>query len=103
MRFETGDVESIPLYKSSLHETQIVEFSKQNIKISKTDWDSFEISWDFKKHPLLTHKKEANTVEEAYTNWSNFTENQFNQLKANEEELNRIFIEIYGLQDELTP
>ncbi|MGI6753574.1 MAG: BREX-1 system adenine-specific DNA-methyltransferase PglX [Eubacteriales bacterium] len=103
MRFETGDVESIPLYKSSLHETQIVEFSKQNIKISKTDWDSFEISWDFKKHPLLTHKKEANTVEEAFNNWSAFANQQFNQLKANEEELNRIFIEIYGLQDELTP
>lgn len=74
-----------------------------NINMSKTDWDSFETSWDFKKHPLLAHKKEVDTIEKAFTNWSNFAENQFIQLKANEEELNRIFIETYGLQDELTP
>jgi hypothetical protein len=70
---------------------------------SKTDWDSFETSWDFQKHPLLTHKNNAATIEKAFHNWSAFAAAQFNQLKQNEEELNRIFIEIYGLQDELTP
>jgi hypothetical protein len=80
-----------------------LDIIKQNVKMSKTDWDSFETSWDFQKHPLLTNKNNATSIEQAYNNWSYFTEAQFNQLKQNEEELNRIFIEIYGLQDELTP
>src|SRR5690606_5767759 len=75
----------------------------QNISLSKTDWDSFETSWDFQEHPLLTYRQGASTLEEAFANWSNHAETQFKQLKANEEELNRIFIDLYGLQDELTP
>ena len=71
------------------------------IDISKQDWDSFENSWDFKKHPIIEFK--SNNIENSFENWADFTEKQFNQLKANEEELNRIFIDIYGLQDELTP
>ena len=101
INLQVGDFNNFPVL--STDSKPIINIVEKSIDISKQDWDSFEISWDFKKHPLLTHKKEANTVEEAYTNWSNFTENQFNQLKANEEELNRIFIDIYGLQDELTP
>ena len=72
-----------------------------NINVSKKDWDSLETSWDFKTHPLIEFK--SNNIENSYNNWAEFTEKQFNQLKANEEELNRIFIDIYGLQDELTP
>ena len=86
------------------------------LQYQKIDWDSFETSWDFKVHPFLN--KEINpmylnlyietglpskTIESAYKVWEYFTETQFAWLKANEEELNRIFIEIYGLQDELTP
>ena len=67
---------------------------------SKADWDSFEVSWDFKKHPLL---RNVSTIYEAFTLWQSECEDRFNQLKTNEEELNRIFIDIYGLQDELTP
>lgn len=75
----------------------------QCVTISKKDWDSFEISWDFKKHPLLTHKNEPDTIKDAFNNWSKFAEEQFYQLKENEEKLNEIFIEIYGLEDELDP
>jgi hypothetical protein len=104
LNFLVGDLKKIPLMPvSNSHKAEIDNMVDINIKISKTDWDSFETSWDFKKHPLLTHKKEANTIEGAFNNWSIFAENQFIQLKANEEELNRIFIDIYGLQDELTP
>lgn len=73
---------------------------KQNISLSKSDWDAFETSWDFTKHPLLRNKP---TISEAYAEWEAECNTRFAQLKANEEELNRIFIDIYGLQDELTP
>jgi type II restriction/modification system DNA methylase subunit YeeA len=83
----------------------IFELASKNISISKADWDSFETSWDFQKHPLIKFKIEnvKCRIEDAFIAWQNFTESQFTQLKSNEEELNRIFIEIYGLQDELTP
>jgi type II restriction/modification system DNA methylase subunit YeeA len=105
MAIQIGDVKniSILLPQEEVIRRKIDGLTSVCIKNSIIDWDSFEISWDFKKHPLLTHKKELDTIERAFNNWSVFAENQFNQLKANEEELNRIFIEIYGLQDELTP
>lgn len=74
----------------------------QNIRISKDDWDSFETSWDFEQHPLLRFK-ENGKVEDSFNKWKEYKQEQFNKLKANEEELNRLFIEIYGLQDEMTP
>ena len=82
---------------------EIVYLTNSSIDISKRDWDSFETSWNFKKHPLLTYKNESNTIKEAFNNWSEFAEDQFYQLKENEEKLNEIFIEIYGLEDELDP
>ncbi len=71
-----------------------------NISISRSDWDSFETSWDFKRHPLV---RGVTMVAEAFAAWEAECSARFNQLKTNEEELNRIFIDIYGLQDELTP
>ena len=70
------------------------------IGISKIDWDAFETSWDFQHHPLL---RKVPTIAEAFAQWQAECNERFKQLKANEEELNRIFIDIYGLQDELTP
>lgn len=77
-----------------------IETCKECIRDSAYDWDSFETSWDFKKHPLI---RNVATISEAFTQWQAECDDRFNQLKANEEELNRIFIDIYGLQDELTP
>lgn len=71
-----------------------------SVVIAQKDWDSFETSWGFQKHPLL---RIVPTISEAFDLWQNECDRRFNQLKANEEELNRIFIDIYGLQDELTP
>ena len=83
----------------------VEQIVKKNIEISKNDWDSFETSWDFEKHPLLKYlgNSEDNKISSAFYKWEEECENNFNQLKSNEEELNRIFIDIYGLQDELTP
>ncbi|MEF3885393.1 BREX-1 system adenine-specific DNA-methyltransferase PglX [Lacticaseibacillus rhamnosus] len=79
---------------------------KTNVQISKLDWDNFETSVDFEQHPLLDHFAEHHrnwTVEAAFNQWKEEADKRFKQLKANEEELNRIFIDLYGLQDELTP
>lgn len=103
MSFQIGNIKSIPLILSKSNKESIDKKTEQNIFISKQDWDSFETSWDFNKHPIIVYKKEATVIEQAFTNWADFAKNQYNQLKANEEELNRIFIEIYGLRDELTP
>lgn len=98
LNFQVKDIRSLPIkleYKAIVD--QLVE---NNIFNSKSDWDAFETSWDFTKHPLLRNKSK---ISEAYSEWEAECNARFTQLKANEEELNRIFIDIYGLQDELTP
>ena len=83
------------------HDGQDVDnLVKQNIGLSRCDWDSFETSWDFKKHPLVSYS--ANKILTVFEMWSKECEERFNHLKENEEELNSFFIDIYGLQDELT-
>ena len=79
---------------------KIEQLVEKNINLSRNDWDSLETSWDFQHHPLL---RKVPTIAEAFTQWQNECDNRFHQLKSNEEELNRIFIDIYGLRDELTP
>ncbi|WP_343336883.1 hypothetical protein TPELB_20030 [Terrisporobacter petrolearius] len=101
LAFNVGNVSNIPFINIEDNHDNVVIISNSNISISKKDWDSFETSWDFEKHPIMKFK--SNNIESSFNNWSDFTEKQFNQLKCNEEELNGIFIDIYGLQDELTP
>ncbi|OYD07753.1 BREX-1 system adenine-specific DNA-methyltransferase PglX [Paludifilum halophilum] len=101
IHFEVGHIKKIPVAFDN--ELSVSSIADENISLSKTDWDSFETSWDFQKHPFLTYKREAKNLAQSYANWAEHAERQFNQLKANEEELNRIFIDLYGLQDELTP
>lgn len=105
LNFQVGNISSLPVkITTDTNVFSIInEKSKKCISISKSDWDSFETSWDFLRHPLITHKHNSSIVEEAFSNWGVFAKAQFKQLKLNEEELNRIFIDIYGLQDELTP
>ena len=82
------------------NDNKTLTLAQSNIAISREDWDAFETSWDFKRHPLI---RKVDTIEAAFLAWEKECAERFRQLKANEEELNRIFIEIYGLQDELTP
>lgn len=96
--FKVGHVANVPLRCG--HQAAVIERVSKSILLSKIDWDSFETSWDFIRHPLV---RGVSTVAEAYAAWAAECDARFNQLKANEEELNRIFIDIYGLQDELTP
>ena len=116
------DVLNIPVPVTN--ELNIEETVNENLQLSKEDWDSFETSWDFTTHPLVYLSKglweqtnvacmmehyygslpEASCpLEICYLLWQGQCKERFEKLKANEEELNRIFIDIYGLQDELTP
>lgn len=99
LNYEAGHVASLP--SKIFAKENVKELSKTNVELSKMEWDSFEISWDFEGHPLLKNK--VDTIEKAYALWEIECNDRFNILKSNEEELNRIFIDIYGLNDELTP
>lgn len=100
LNFVPGAVSSVPVKKDEKNKGKIIEIAEGNVQLSERDWDSFETSWNFKKHPLL---RNVSTISEAFAQWQVECDDRFNRLKANEEELNRIFIDIYGLQDELTP
>lgn len=103
LHYQVGDVGKIPVIYNDQYKS-IVEENVQNcINISRLEWNSFETSWDFIKHPILLQSKFHNKIEDSFEKWKNHLEIQHQQLKKNEEELNRIFIEIYDLHDELSP
>ena len=111
MNYEVGQISTLPF--AIIDDTNSIDESvKNNISISKLDWNSHETSWDFEANPLVALRNEkvaqgnlessfrlSDFVEEFEAQWTE----RFMQLHENEEELNRQFIEIYGLQDELTP
>lgn len=106
---------ALPLKKAEYSKEIIEECVDENVSISKTDWDSFETSWNFKKHPFLTAYKFSRKqviqeesvilvdteIKKSFEIWTSFTKKQFDKLKYNEEKLNRIFIDVYGLQGEV--
>ena len=98
LNFVATTVGAIPIVQSN--DIHVKSHVLDSIKISKEDWDSYETSWDFHSQPFI---RPVFYIADAYKAWKVECEQRFLQLKANEEELNRIFIEIYGLQDELTP
>lgn len=98
IHFSANELSNFPLIINN--SMDIDTLVRQCINIAILDWDSFEVSWDFQKHPLI---RKTATIAEAFTRWQTECNDRFNKLKSNEEELNRIFINIYGLQDELTP
>lgn len=122
IHYTCGSVLKMPCIVCESFDSEKVE---ENIGLSKTDWDAFETSWDFAEHPLVKWSRQLRDatsigatmayyyhgerpkvscpVELCYMLWQGECNDRFAKLKANEEELNRIFIDIYGLQDELTP
>ena len=100
LNYQVRDIENLPLLIDDKIHDSVERIVGNAIFVEKQDWDSMEGSWDFKKHPLL---RNVSTISEAFTQWQSECDDRFNQLKANEEELNSIFIDIYGLKDELTP
>ncbi len=107
---QAGDINRIPICHQLPH--NIDYLVDQSLNISKQDWDSHETSWNFEENPLLSYinkeiaegeTEKSYKIESLYNLYTTDWEERFMQLQANEEELNRQFIEIYGLQDELTP
>lgn len=112
--FNIGPLSKIPTIIDRDRIDKIDEIVESCIRLAKADWDSFETSWDFVTHPLITYRsgigyadvpmdKWQYRIADAFHAWESNAAAQFEMLKKNEEELNRIFIDIYGLQDELTP
>ena len=126
INLQAGDFNNFPVIENEQIKSKVISIVDDCIKISKYDWNTFETAWDFKVSPLVNferyveesenvkigengnvenkkiEKTQITSIEKAYSQYKEFTNNQFLKLKKNEEELNRIFIEIYGLQDELT-
>ena len=122
MHYLVGNISALPIVYQENETIDIL--ANTNVSLSRTDWDSYETSWDFKRHPLVEISKglwdatataaamdyyygylpkASCPLEICYLLWQGRCKERFENLKANEEELNRIFIDIYGLQDELTP
>ena len=118
LNFQVGNVSNLPIIYNDNSKEIIEQLVKENIKLSKEDWDSFETSWDFKTHPLIYEAsmdpmqiareqkngfQVCNNLEEAYIHWVKKCDNRFENLKKNEEEINKIFLNIYDLEGEISP
>ena len=103
MHYSVGYVDKSPYLHSDVPHSRVGEITKICVALSKSDWDAYETSWDFTSSPLLTLDHRAETLEASYTllrtNWQRMTE----EMQRLEEENSRIFIDAYGLHDELFP
>ncbi len=99
LNYEVGHVGSLPIVFSDIYRDEVEALVRENIRLCKEDWDSYENSWDFKKNPLIAKGK----LSEIYSEYSRKKQDDFIQLKANEERLNEIFADIYGAGDVINP
>ena len=91
MDYNVGDIAILPVINK--YEKKIEHNVLKNIELCKNDWDDYETSWNFKKHPFITFYD--STLKNTFKKWASYKHNVFNQLKCNEVELNEIFSEIY--------
>lgn len=104
LNFTPGNVASLPIVSLEREQKKHVELNTDAlIKLAKSDWDSFETSWDFKRLPMLTDKFKRSTIAESYTAWREQNALDIAETKRLEEENNRLFIDAYGLADEISP
>ena len=112
LNYQVGDIAKIPVIFNESEKEKIDKIVKENISLSKADWDAYETSWDFSSHPFVAHQERGRIESEpdakrllstCYEAWKGMCEERFLKLRQNEEALNRIFIDLYGLADELSP
>ena len=98
LHFEVGQIQNYPIFQV----TQDIEDNTKNlVEISQLDWDSYETSWDFTKNPII--RTQQPNLEQAFNTWQQQNSAAVAEMKRLEEENNKLFIDAYGLQDELTP
>lgn len=104
---QTGNIGSLPVSDKIIQDDnqkkRINCCVNKCVEIERHDWDSFETSWDFKNSPILSNELKSKNIKESYFNWQKQCNDNIAKMKELEEENNRIFIDAYGLQDELTP
>lgn len=93
---------SLPNLHSGKDCEMVKTLVSRNIEIAKKEWDSYETSMDFQQHPLVVTGKEDILLRDVYTEWKEKTHQWFNEMKANEEELNEYYIKLYGLEGEIS-
>lgn len=104
INMNVGEVRCLPLLSSiDLRQAEINVIVEKCLFISKTDWNSFETSWDFELLPILRPKNKLHSTSDTYLNYRTQCQQITNEMKELEEENNHIFIKAYNLQDELTP
>ncbi len=104
VNYQAGNIKSLPVIMD--REAEIKSIVLENVDIAKRDWDEFETSWDFSRHPLISYAAIPGDnlyLADIYKRWSDDKYELFARLKSNEESLNRIFIDIYKMQKELVP
>lgn len=110
MHYMAGDMAKIPVLTDKENLSRIENLVTQNIAIEKEDWDSFETSWEFKKHPLIpdilynkTTCGEGIKISECFEQWKKDCNSRFEAVKRNETEINEFFISLYQMNRELNP
>ena len=105
LNFQVGNVANIPVLNNILefYKIKINSIVIKIISLSRKDWDSYETSWDFETLPLLSYEYKSPTIKESYAKLRSHWQEMTDEMQRLEEENNRIFIEAYGLEDELTP
>lgn len=102
MHYSCGVIATIP---SKLHENKIDNYNEveELIDIARKDWNNFETSWDFKEYPLITPNLSSQNISEAWETWQLYCSEQISRMQELETNNNRLVIETYNLQDELSP
>lgn len=102
LHFEKGQVALYPVLDTGEQATDIIKYVDRNIELTTRDWDAFEVSWDFKWHPLRPRFGQSETlIENVFADWEAECLMHFGEVKNNEEELNRIFAKIYDMESEV--
>ncbi len=99
LNYEGSHIASLPIQDDIFRDVDLKKWAAENIALSKEEWDEYEFSWEFKRHPLLNNTKK---LSEAWEKWKEKCDERFAAMKANEEKINKRLAEIYGLEDEIS-
>ena len=101
LNYQPGDMGKLPFYFNEIQLPDLSNIVSKLVSIAKSDWDSYETSWDFTENPII--RTQEPNLEQAFNTWQQQNADAVAEMKGLEEENNKLFIDVYGLQDELTP